>query len=151
MKFSKILRTHIGVIRKEEMHLMDTKSPLRNVTRNSHPEVTPWSSIQWKPTPWSELWVAPVKQHSVYIGEHHSISVYKVKLKIQMETHVLLATIFLTWDRRNKLRRSYDPLFVIFLNCACHQRHIFFFHFSNLFLTYISTSRRWQKITRVCS
>ena len=34
--------------RKEEIYLIDTKSPLQESTVN---KVTPWSSIRWKPTP----------------------------------------------------------------------------------------------------
>jgi UTP-glucose-1-phosphate uridylyltransferase len=34
--------------RKEEIYLIDTKSPLQKATVN---KITPWSSIRWKPTP----------------------------------------------------------------------------------------------------
>jgi hypothetical protein len=34
--------------RKEEIYLIDTKSPLQEATVN---KVTPWSSMRWKPTP----------------------------------------------------------------------------------------------------
>ena len=93
--------------RKAEIYLIDTNSPLQEATVN---KVTPWSSIRWNPTPWSDLRVAHATTQSTAICE--------VKLKILMETHKLLGRLPV-W--RNKLC---GPCFL--LCCAC----FFSLHFS---------------------
>jgi len=64
--------------------LIDTN--LEGYVKQSHVEVTTWSSAQWKPTPWSKLWVVPVlhvKQHSLYFGIHRCIHVtYMIQIVI---------------------------------------------------------------------
>lgn len=75
------IRIWIRIWKKERNVMAERQNALslskKKTEPKTHPGVAPMSSMQWKSTPWSKLWNAPIKQQCKH-QQTRTVSVYKI-------------------------------------------------------------------------